>query len=282
MNTQKPSSAARSPSIFVACVIVSAAPAAAASGATVVDAFTQGRAAITSLSNADNFTTLQPSFMSAANGWTDARFGSGGSGILGRRYVATNSWGATNATASGTMAGDGQFAVSLFGGDYADNQMVAQYKFDGAIDMTQAGNSQIRITGAGSASSDPDTDGYGIGVVLFSNLRFASDVQVGWQPDPTNPEGDDLPVYGPGIGYDGRFSTQITMTGARSLGDFTFDVADFVPEAMRSSINGMQVFQYAYGGGTWNYTATSFSIVPAPGAIALLGIAGIVGTRRRR
>ena len=113
MNTQKPSSAARSPSILVACVIVSAAPAAAASGATVVDAFTQGRAAITSWSNADNFTTLQPSFMSAANGWTDARFGSGGSGILGRRYVATNSWGATNATASGTMAGDGQFASAL-------------------------------------------------------------------------------------------------------------------------------------------------------------------------
>lgn len=282
MNTQEPSSAAASPSAFIACLIVLAAPAAAASGATVVDAFTQGRAAITSWSNADNFTTLQPSFMSAANGWTDARFGSGGSGILGRRYVATNSWGAPNATASGTMAGDGQFAVSLFGGDYADNQMVAQYKFDSAIDMTQVANSQIRISGAGSASSIADSDGYGIGVVLFSNLRYGT-VQVGWDESTTDADGNNPPVYGPGIGYDGRFSTQITMTGARSLGDFTFDVADFVPEAMRSSINGMQVFQYAYGGGTWNYTATSFSIVPAPGAFALVGVAGLVGgTRRRR
>ena len=282
MNTQEPSSAAASPSAFIACVIVLAAPTAAASGATVVDAFTQGRAAITTWSYADNFTTVQPSFMSAANGWTDARFGSGGSGILGRRYVATNSWGATNATASGTMAGNGQFAVSLFGGDSADNQMVAQYKFDSAIDMTQVANSQVRISGAGAASSIADSEGYGIGIVLFSNLRYGT-VQVGWDESTTDADGNNPPVYGPGIGYDGRFSTQITMTGARSLGDFTFDVADFVPEAMRSSINGMQVFQYAYGGGTWNYTATSFSIVPAPGAFALVGVAGLVGgTRRRR
>ena len=163
--------------------------------------------------------------------------------------------------------------------------MVAQYKFETAIDMTQAANSQIRIAGSGSASGGGD--GYGIGVVLFSNLRFANDVQIGWQPNPTDPEGDDLPLYGPGIGYDGRFSTQITMSGSRSLGEFVFNVADFVPAAMLSSINGMQVFQYAYGGdgadaGIWNYTATSFSIVPAPGAAVLVGAAGLVATRRRR
>lgn len=33
---------------------------------------------------------------------------------------------------------------------------------------------------------------------------------------------------------------------------------------------------------TWSYTATSFQLVPAPGAIALLGMVGIVGSRRRR
>lgn len=272
----------RSSKTLMTGAVASVALAGSAGAATVIDNFTQARAAITTWQYGENFTTVQPSFMSASSGWTDARFGSAGSGILGRRYVSTNSWGASNATAAGTMAGDGQFVVSLSGGSSADNQMVAQYKFDSAIDMTQAANSQVRIAGSGLASSGAGSDGYGIGVVLFSNLRFASDVQIGWQPDPSNPEGDDLPLYGPGIGYDGRFSAQLTMTGSRSLGEFTFDVADFVPEAMRSSINGMQVFQYAYGGGTWDYTATGFGIVPGPGALALLGVAGIVGTRRRR
>jgi hypothetical protein len=281
MTILKPSSLAVSPSFSLACVVASALPTAGALGATVVDDFTQARAAITTWQYADNFTTVQPSFMSAADGWTDARFGSAGSGILGRRYVSTNSWGASNATAAGTMAGDGQFAVSLSGGDYADNQMVAQYKFDAAIDMTQVANSQIRITGAGSASSVADSEGYGIGIVLFSNLRSGT-VQVGWDESATDADGNNLPLFGPGIGYDGRFSAQVTMTGSRSLGDFTFDVADFVPAEMRSSINGMQVFQYAYGGGAWNYTATGFSIVPAPGALALLGAAGLAASRRRR
>jgi MYXO-CTERM domain-containing protein len=31
-----------------------------------------------------------------------------------------------------------------------------------------------------------------------------------------------------------------------------------------------------------NITVTSFSAVPAPGALALLGVAGLVGARRRR
>lgn len=285
MDIAKPAYRLASASLALPCVIASALAPASAFGTIVVDDFSQSHAQITTINYAGNFTTLQPGFMSASGGWTAARFGTAGSGILGSRYVATNSWGASNTTASGTMSGNGQFAVSLFGGDDADNQMVAQYRFDSAIDMGQQATSQVRIAGSGSASGG--TDAYGIGIVLFSNLRFANDVQIGWQPNPSDPDGDDVPLYGPGIGYDGRFSTQITMSGARSLGDFVFDVADFVPLDMLSSVNGMQVFQYAYGAegsdaGTWNYTATSFSIVPAPGALALLGMAGWVGSRRRR
>ncbi len=33
---------------------------------------------------------------------------------------------------------------------------------------------------------------------------------------------------------------------------------------------------------TWSYTATQFTLVPAPGALALLGAAGLLGGRRRR
>lgn len=286
MNTVNPSRAPGSRSIVAAFGIVAASMAPASALATIViDDFTQSQAAITAWDNAANGTTVQGSFMSAASGWTDARFGSSGAGILGRRYVATNSWGAPDTTVSASMAGNGQFAVSLFGGSYADNQMVAQYKFGSAIDMSQAATSQVRIAGSGTASGG--TGAYGIGIVLFSNLRFGT-VQVGWDESTVDGDGNNPPVYGPGIGYDGRFSIQLDMSGSRSLGDFTFDVADFVPAGMRSSINGMQVFQYAYGAsiagsaGTWNYTATSFSIVPAPGALALLGVAGMAGRGRRR
>lgn len=268
-------------SLAFACITLSCLATTSARGATVVDDFTQGQPAITTWQYAGNSTTVQPFFMSAAAGWTDARFGSAGAGILGRRHVSTNSWGASNTTAAATMAGDGLFSVVLGGGDFADNQMVAQYKFDGALDMTQAANAQIRISGAGSASSGAESEGYGIGVVLFSNLRYGM-VQVGWDESTVDADGNNPPLYGLGIGYDGRFSVQVTMTGARSLGDFTFDVADFVPAEMRSSINGMQVFQYAYGGSAWTYSATGFAVVPTPGAMALLGAAGLVGGSRRR
>jgi hypothetical protein len=36
------------------------------------------------------------------------------------------------------------------------------------------------------------------------------------------------------------------------------------------------------GSGSLNYTLGSVQLVPAPGAIALLGAAGLVGSRRRR
>jgi len=284
MNIAKPAYRLASTSLALPCVIASALAPASAFGTIVVDDFSQSHAAITTWSYAGNFTTLQPGFMSASDGWTAARFGTAGSGILGSRYVATNSWGAPNTTASGTMSGNGQFAVSLFGGDYADNQMVAQYKFDSAVDMSQQATSQIRVAGSGSASGG--TDAYGIAVVLYSNLRYGT-VQVGWDESTVDADGNNPPVFGPGIGWDGRFWKQVNMSGARSLGDFVFNAADFVPPDMLSSINGMQVVQYAYGAegsdaGTWNYSATSFSIVPAPGALALLGVAGLAGSRRRR
>jgi hypothetical protein len=33
---------------------------------------------------------------------------------------------------------------------------------------------------------------------------------------------------------------------------------------------------------SFNYTYTSMQLVPAPGALALLGVAGFTGSRRRR
>ena len=55
--------------------------------------------------------------------------------------------------------------------------------------------------------------------------------------------------------------------------------ADAAYEAARNPVSGTNS---AYGGGTWRFDNVSIAAVPAPGAIALLGLAGLVGTRRRR
>jgi hypothetical protein len=254
--------------------VAAVAVAGTANAAIVIDNFTQAQAGITTWNYSGNGASVD------GVGPTDLTFGSPGSGILGKRLICTNSQGALNMTASATMNGNGQLAVSLFGGDWGDNQLMSQYKFASAIDMTQGGQTHIYIAGSGNGV-DGAGGGYGIGIILFSNLRVGT-VITDW----TGPDLD-VPVYGPGAAYDMRASWQIDMNGSNSIGNLSFNVLDILAQngadaSYAASINGFAVFQYAYGGSTWNYTATSFSIVPAPGALALLGAAGLVGGARRR
>jgi len=53
-------------------------------------------------------------------------------------------------------------------------------------------------------------------------------------------------------------------------------------EAYESARNPISGTNSAYGGGTWRFDNVTVAAVPAPGAIALLGLAGLVGSRRRR
>ena len=74
------------------------------------------------------------------------------------------------------------------------------------------------------------------------------------------------------------FGSSITMsTSSFSLvSDPTFNVADIQSIRLQTGYTGVA--------GTVNYTMTNFSYsaVPAPGALALLGVAGLAGGRRRR
>jgi uncharacterized protein (TIGR03382 family) len=188
-----------------------------------------------------------------------------GSGHLGSRLIYDNSWG--DGLVAQSMSGNGQFVASLNGGTGSDTQLIAQYRMGSAIDLSGAGTS-ILVRGAGAASGgDADNVGYGIGIALFNGA--ASDGT--W----TN-----------------RCWMQLNMFGAQSLGNFAFSIGDFAAAASAgqsdaenfdfSQVNAFQFYQYAYAGGQWDYVATSFEIVPAPGAMALLGIAGLAGVRRRR
>ncbi|MEM1329912.1 MAG: hypothetical protein AAGG07_05070 [Planctomycetota bacterium] len=77
--------------------------------------------------------------------------------------------------------------------------------------------------------------------------------------------------------YDGDFGFQVASAGAQSVGFFTNNATFFDPNAGSWS-------QFAFGSdpntGVANFVATIS--VPAPGAAALLGLAGIAARRRRR
>ena len=88
----------------------------------------------------------------------------------------------------------------------------------------------------------------------------------------------------------GFFQTQVNIANG-AVGDISFDLSAVTGVNM-AAVRGIFV-QFSQVGRNWSgtdvqssasfsYTITSVQLVPAPGAIALLGAAGLVGTRRRR
>jgi hypothetical protein len=218
----------------------------------------------------DNFTTAGTlgAFGSNYAGLGTFSPGVSGGNYLGSRLFCNNSSGGT---VNATFSGNGQFAGSLSAGTYDDTQLISQYRFTSNINMTQSATSTLYISGSGSASGA----GYGIGVAFLTGATALG-------------------------GWNERMWMQFNMDGTQSLGNFAFTLADLQASVADgnsdtgsfdfSAVNAMYIYQYAYGdydsgvnNGSWNYTATSFSFVPAPGALALLGAAGMIGgTRRRR
>jgi hypothetical protein len=232
--------------------------------------------------------------------------GQTGSGIVGSRLLYNN---ASGGTVASTMSGNGQWRAVATGGGQgsnSDTQLISQYRFGSVLDFSQG----FSITGSGTAS--------GGGTFSYQDIDWDNYDSTAWTGEY---EGDGTytgPMvtiteteigYGIGIqlmmgannsgGYTGRMWCQFDMYGSQSLGNFTFTAADFAAAIAANNfdgvidltqVNAIGVYQYAYSGdnagiasGTWDYTATGFSIVPAPGALALLGAAGLIGgTRRRR
>ena len=185
-----------------------------------------------------------------------------GGNYLGTRQLDTWIHNTGDAPVSSTMSGNGQWHNSVSGGvGDAWNQLTAQYLLSSVQDLT---DKVIYIKGSGTSS------GGGIGVQLFTGADASG-------------------------GFTDCTYFQIDVDG--QTGNFTFTDADF--RLLNSTfdftnVNAIQVYMYAYGSypsdetpetfvpNSWDYTATSFEIVPAPGAAALIGLAGLVATRRRR
>jgi hypothetical protein len=89
----------------------------------------------------------------------------------------------------------------------------------------------------------------------------------------------------------GKTAVRQINLSAGALGNFDFDFSTLTAQAgfNWSSVRSIRYF-FTIGGGnfgsvgsrSYTYTYTGMQLVPAPGAIALLGAAGLVGSRRRR
>lgn len=126
-----------------------------------------------------------------------------------------------------------------------------------------------------------------------------------------NPPGNNNPIVGFAITLDfvgggGTFATDLQLTfdfggftqsfGGESAGGvgtpwgwdidpgfYSFEACEIwinnpIP---KSDLIGFQLTDL-WGGGTWNNIEITLYKVPAPGALALLGMAGVTGARRRR
>ena len=88
-----------------------------------------------------------------------------------------------------------------------------------------------------------------------------------------NPSGDNYDFDGAGWVLNGAFTAVVTNEGGPRTGTITFSVN-------AGETFGFGVFTADGGAGAGAATFTNF--VPAPGAIALLGAAGLIGGRRRK
>ncbi|MFM7808293.1 MAG: hypothetical protein ACKPEA_10260 [Planctomycetota bacterium] len=233
-------------------------------------------------------------------GFTDYEIKTGsiaGSGVSGGKFGVKTS-------APAPSAG----YTAMYGGINAT--VGAQYTFNSALDLT---GGKVSITGSGTMTDrvGQTWQAKGNGALVSSeiiNLHQASGFTVNGADAMASNYLNTQPSYmylqvvllsGLGVdpygvgNYQQRATVDLAFLGTQSLGNMEFSMSDFMNNFVTggpggfdfSNVQAIQfTFQTVSGNGTsinWDIDSFSVSAVPAPGAAALLGLAGFVGRRRR-
>ncbi|MSR05370.1 MAG: hypothetical protein EXS04_07250 [Phycisphaerales bacterium] len=179
------------------------------------------------------------------NGETFMKFNPGGAGT----YSAASSVGGSGASPS-----------------FTTNSVVGDYQLYGSINGNAEGNvTQFRYrTASGSGSSYPMQVGGALSGALMAN-PFNSFSEVGGTSVPGN----------------GQFSSQTFLINVDYLARAGVTYG-FSPNMIGNTIGKLFISSGLGEGSTPTDVLLTNVAVPAPGALALLGVAGLIGGRRRR
>jgi hypothetical protein len=242
----------------------------ASHGAVVVDDFTTG-AVFISTANLNAATSpvssTDPAFFPGSNGvrsfWIDGRRGQTVFTAAGNnlQQVSSNGDGSASFITDASRTGSGStksYAFVSYGGAGTDLDLSSFTSFDVAGSGTYY-RSASTLTYAFAFLTLTDTAGKtAVWKTVFENATPGSTVAVG------------------NFGFDLSGATGLppTVQSGFNIGSIQKLTVNF-----ETGVTGSGTSSAA---STWAYTATSFQLVPAPGALALLGVAGLAGSRRRR
>ncbi len=164
--------------------------------------------------------------------------------------------GTPNAPLLVQVLGGGTFYNHAFGGNTAPNAALI------AVFPSLAFDSFVTIGAKVTSPAFPDATVQSVGLPQIAGTTFATSTE-GWAVTPLDPQGDPF-----NSDYGGPGNGQIL------IGQFTTTLGF-------NSIAGTFLVQYV-SNGVFGQSVVSFFHVPTPGALALLGTAGLIGTRRRR
>ncbi len=164
-------------------------------------------------------------------------------------------------------------------------------EWDALIDPDPFINGTFSIT-----NTENSTQTFTVNFTLDSSVQFAQSLMNGaFAGTLTDANGDGVASIGRTSGSAGFYSAFIDGNLVRSLGSsaYSYNGAAFgssqvgpesfsptVGPALSSTI-GLQ-FRFTLSAGDSVSFSSLFNVVPAPGAMALMGAAGLVGSRRRR
>jgi hypothetical protein len=250
----------RNSSLFISGAVAAVAVAGSASAAAVVvDNFTAGTFNDTASGAWTNFTNAAILPLTGSNNTRSTSVGTSLGGLAGSSSTATLSGGSGSSTVSLSVAWNTFNLASAFAnlnyGNYGNPGSLSP----SAVNLTAF--TGLTVFGSGTATytgTSQTTPTMRLIMVLRDNSgqSFQSDAAIS-----AGSLGN--------ISFDFSAVTGVNMASIRAI-------------ELQFNLQGSNFGAGTSGSGSLNYSLSSVQLIPAPGAIALLGTAGLVGSRRRR